>query len=129
MKTLKQVEAYANKVIPLINLSHWEIVLKKSTEDTCEIAMHSSLHNYKTADIYFYEEFWKKSKSEQEKIIIHELLHCHCGFWRTTLEILENSHDTTTNRIIDHKNSIVNAEEECVELLARSIYKLIKERK
>jgi len=125
-ETIKQVQKYADQIIPLLNLSHWEINIKKSNQDQDCNATCAIQHNYKQSDMNIHNSFWKEDKNKQRKTIIHELLHCHTSFPEIPLNsikdnpnISETDFDIITKRIID-------AEEECVELLARAFYKLIK---
>lgn len=131
MKTIKQVEAYAKKVIPLLNLSHWKIeFFDKRTgfnEDGIPASCKSQ-HNYKVAYIYIYNPYDSLLNEKQRKtLIIHELLHCHTSFWRKPIDIfLKDDASTPNNRYTELTNSVQDNEEECVELLARSIYKLVE---
>lgn len=127
MKTLKQVEAYAKKVIPLLNLNHWEFEFKNGDGDY--YAMAEVKYHYKEAEVKIGESFWKKSKEYKEITVIHELLHCHCGFWKEIMNRMKDNPDQCHNRVTDMYNCIADLEEEPVELLARAIHKLINNKK
>ena len=127
MKTIKDVERYAKKVIPLLNLSHWEIDMygsNKEIKDTYATSYPS--HKYKRASIEIHNYFYRCSEKNKKLGIIHELLHCHTCFYDPSYELFMGSTDVSQKTHAMFKNSIIDAEEECVELLARAIYKLIE---
>lgn len=126
MKTIKQVESYGKKIIPLINLNHWEIYFRTSDDKVGKSAIAKIEYNYKYACIFFYDNFWSADEEFKKKTIIHELLHCHFSFYKIPIEELQDSPDQAYNEISNFKNIIIQLEEEPVELLARSIYKIIE---
>lgn len=126
MKTLKQAEKYGRKIQKFINLSHWEIKFVEGEYKEDIIATCNSLFNYKKANIIIRPSFYDEKEDSQKMSIIHELLHCHFGFWKNQIEKLAESYDQSSNRINDNINAIDFLEEESVELLARGIYNIIK---
>jgi hypothetical protein len=128
MKTIKQVEAYAKKIIPMIGLDHWEIQFRMSDDECNQSANAEVQFNYKSACIFLYEAFRTADEVFQKQTIIHELLHCHTGFWRTTFNDLREHPDQSYNAISNIMNTIINAEEEPVELMARALYKVIEKK-
>jgi hypothetical protein len=125
MKTIKQVTAYTKKVIPFLNLWHWEIHIRTG-DDEDNVGRCYSKFQYKKATIELYDRFWNENEDYQKTAIIHELLHCHFSFWKNSIKQLGDSHDQSYNSIMKHYNHIMDLEEESVTLLARSLYELIK---
>lgn len=125
MKTIKDVERYAKKVIPLLNLSHWEIFFKEGG-DNDRGAKNSSDHVYKSSCIFIFSAFWDGSLEWKKSTVIHELIHCHTSFWNPSVKRMEDDPVISKMLCANIYNSIIDAEEECVELLARAIYKLIE---
>lgn len=126
MKTIKEVGDYAEKIIPLIGLSHWDIGFSKEKESNEYPCTNDVQYRYKKSCIRFYPDFFTVSVSEQKTLIIHELLHCHTGFTERAIDKLKDNQWFAHNRAMEIGNDICYAEEECVELLARAIYKLIE---
>lgn len=127
MRNIKSVITYAKKVIPLVGLSDWQITIKEGdTEDEEIIAQISLKGNYKKATIFIYDIFWDLDLAEQKQSIIHELLHCHFGFWKVPIYSLYDDPIISKARYTDIFNRIVDQEETPVEILSRSIYALIE---
>lgn len=127
MKTIKDVEKYAAKVIPLLNLSHWRITFSESEECNGFHAENDLLFNYKRSDIIIRPKFWGISEKKKKEIVIHELLHCHFGFWKLPFNAtFDKCRNISVEQYQIPYDNIFNAEEEPVELLSRSIYNLIE---
>lgn len=128
MKSLKEVQAYAKKVIPLIGLSHWDIEFidpEKQVEDA--LAQAKVKFNYKEATIKIFDAFFDEDQNNQESTIIHELLHCHMSFWEVSYnDGMKGNPEISTNSERLVYSSIQSSEEESVELLARALHKSLK---
>ena len=125
MKTMKQVTAYGEKMQKELGLSHWRIEFRNEDEDNGSVtASCEVIHAYNSAVIRVYNEFWEKCEKDKKEIIIHELLHCCFGFWDKPVNNLRKDPSISDGVINTLTNTLVDAEETCVELLARAIYKM-----
>jgi len=126
MKTLKQVESYARKVIPKLNLSHWDISFFEADSEGEVMGTCHRDHAYKRANIMIDVGIYSETLRDQKITVIHELLHCHSAFWESDVNELKSDPSISLSFQGRLFNSVMIAEEECVELLARAFYKLIE---
>ena len=124
---MKQLEAYGRKVIKKLNLSHWDITFKVLKEDEDEsIANNYRLFNYKDSTVSFKKSIFKETELFIKETVIHELLHCHFGFWDTHLKShLYEDANISSSAYFKLNKSISDAEEESVSILARSLVLII----
>lgn len=109
MNNLKSINRYAKKVIPKLNLSHWEINFIYDEDENWACCCPE--FQYKKATIFIGDEFLDSDEKDYKQVtVVHELLHCHFGF----IDFLEPP--KLTEMFL----------EESVELLARSLHKELK---
>jgi len=127
MKTMKELEAYGKEVIKNLNLSHWNIKFKVLKEDEgVFIANNYRLFNYKESTLYFKKSIFKEKDLFIRETVIHELLHCHFGFWDTHIKAhLYEDANISSSAYSKLNKSISDAEEESVSILARSLARII----
>lgn len=73
------VKELVKKWLPRLGLSHWIINIKFTSgilagDPQCEATIHDDL-KYLEADLEIFKPFWKHDLENQEKNIVHELVH------------------------------------------------------
>ncbi len=115
----------------LLGLDDWDIIIcghpKQETDSIAECV--SILPEYKKARIEFYKEFFDSDKKIQKLAIIHELLHLSLSFWKIAIDDNRELRRLLPESFFNQLNLfIAKSEETSVEMLTRSIFKILEKK-
>lgn len=125
LKKQKITDNLIRKWQPWLFLQEWHFDIFFAEEDfgespTQTIASAVCNYTYKKANITFYPRFFKDSKEEQEKTVIHELCHCHTDkVWDMLLD-QNNGLLHTKNSIRDEIETLTTRMENIIYLVAKN---------